>query len=134
MKVALFGTCNGSQWRNDLIPLLNVEYFNPVVEDWTPECQAREIEERANADYILYGLTPRMVGVFSIAELIDDSNKQPQKTLFVMLKDKDDNGDPVIFIPSVQKSIDAVAQLAMKNGAMQFASLKDVADYLNEQG
>ncbi len=134
MKVALFGTCNGSQWRNDLIPLLNVEYFNPVVEDWTPECQAREIEERANADYILYGLTPRMVGVFSIAELIDDSNKQPQKTLFVMLKDKDDNGDPVIFIPSVQKSMDAVAQLAMKNGAMQFASLKDVADYLNEQG
>jgi len=134
MKVALFGTCNGSQWRNDLIPLLNVEYFNPVVEDWTPECQAREIEERANADYILYGLTPPMVGVFSIAELIDDSNKQPQKTLFVMLKDKDDNGDPVIFIPSVQKSIDAVAQLAMKNGAMQFASLKDVADYLNEQG
>lgn len=134
MKVALFGTCNGSQWRNELIPLLNIEYFNPVVEDWTPECQAREVEERANADYVLYGLTPRMVGVFSIAELIDDSNKQPQKTLFVILKDKDDNGDPVIFVPSIQKSMDAVAQLAMKNGAMQFASLKDVADYLNEQG
>lgn len=134
MKVALFGTCNGSQWRDELIPLLNIEYFNPVVEDWTPECQAREVEERANADYVLYGLTPRMVGVFSIAELIDDSNKQPQKTLFVILKDKDNNGDPVIFVPLIQKSMDAVAQLAMKNGAMQFASLKDVADYLNEQG
>ena len=39
MKVFLGGTCNGSRWRNELIPLLECEYFNPVVEDWTPSCQ-----------------------------------------------------------------------------------------------
>lgn len=32
-KVFLGDTCNGSTWRNKLIPLLEIEYFNPVVED-----------------------------------------------------------------------------------------------------
>jgi hypothetical protein len=131
MKVFLGGTCNSSLWREDLIPLLNVDYFNPVVEDWTPECQVREIKEREECDYVLYGLTPRMVGVYSIAELIDDSNKRPSKTMFVILNDKDDDGVAVTFIPTVKKSMDAVAAMAMKNGAMQFASLKDVAFFLN---
>lgn len=134
MKVALFGTCNSSQWRNDLIPLLQIEYFNPVVEDWTPECQEREIQERASADFILYALTPRMIGLFSIAELIDDSNKQPQKTLFIILKDKDDDGFAIDFIRPVKKSLDAIAKLAVSNGARHFNSLEDVASYLNNQG
>ena len=41
-KVFLGGTCNESTWRVELIPLLKIDYFNPVVEDWTPECQAEE--------------------------------------------------------------------------------------------
>ena len=36
-KVFLGGTCNGSKWRNELIPSLNVDYFDPVVEDWNEE-------------------------------------------------------------------------------------------------
>lgn len=35
MKVFLGGTCNGSKWREELIPLLQVGYFNPVVDEWT---------------------------------------------------------------------------------------------------
>lgn len=30
-KVFLGGTCNGSIWREKLIPLLKIDYFNPVV-------------------------------------------------------------------------------------------------------
>ena len=45
-KVFLGGTCNNSTWRNELIPLLNIDYFNPVVEDWTPECQAEEERQK----------------------------------------------------------------------------------------
>jgi hypothetical protein len=37
--VFLGGTCNNSKWRDILIPKLKVSYFNPVVENWTPECQ-----------------------------------------------------------------------------------------------
>ena len=37
----LGGTCAETTWRNELMPLLDdkgIEYFNPVVEDWTEEC------------------------------------------------------------------------------------------------
>ena len=34
MKVFLGGTCNESKWRDDLIKLLKIDYFNPVVKDW----------------------------------------------------------------------------------------------------
>lgn len=37
-KVFLGGTCNESAWREELIQMLNVDYFNPVVDDWTEEC------------------------------------------------------------------------------------------------
>ncbi len=36
-KVFLGGTCNESTWRDRLIKLLKINYFNPVVKDWTPK-------------------------------------------------------------------------------------------------
>jgi hypothetical protein len=84
-KVFLGGTCNESKWRDELIKLLKIDYFNPVVEDWTPECMAEEIRQRETCDYCLYVITPRMSGVYSIAEVIDDSNKRSQRTLFCFL-------------------------------------------------
>ena len=50
--VFLGGTCNNSTWRDKLIPSLSINYFNPVVENWTPECQAEEIKQRAECDYL----------------------------------------------------------------------------------
>ena len=44
MKVFLGGTCAESKWREKLIPLLKCDYFNPVVDDWTPECQKIAVE------------------------------------------------------------------------------------------
>lgn len=32
-KVFLSGTCNESTWRDELIKLLEIDYFNPVVKD-----------------------------------------------------------------------------------------------------
>ena len=37
MKVFLGGTCNESTWRNRIIPMLAIDYFNPVVDDWNEE-------------------------------------------------------------------------------------------------
>ena len=48
MKLFLGGTCT-SNWRNDLIPLLEndgIDYFNPIVDDWNEEAQKREYEEK----------------------------------------------------------------------------------------
>jgi hypothetical protein len=50
MKVFLGGMCNDSLWRERLIPTLEIDYFNPVVEDWNEEAQERELKEREECD------------------------------------------------------------------------------------
>lgn len=71
----LGGTCAGSTWRDEIIPILKErkkEYFNPVVEDWTEECiEIENIEKTEKCDTHLYILTPQMSGVYSVAEIID---------------------------------------------------------------
>ena len=55
-RIFLGGTCNGSLWRNQIIPKLKIDFFNPVVEDWTPECQEEEIRQREECDYCSTGI------------------------------------------------------------------------------
>ena len=130
MKVFLGGTCNESTWRDRLIPMLNIQYFNPVVEDWTEDCMKLEIEARENCAYCLYTITPKMVGVYSIAEVVDDSNKRSGKTVFVLLPED----DGLAFSEGQLKSLKAVARMVPPNGVRVFYSLDEVASYLNENG
>ena len=127
MKVFLGGTCNGSKWRDKLIKLLKIDYFNPVVEDWTPECMEEEIKQRNESDFVLYTITPKMKGVYSIAEAVDDSNKRPKKTLFCIL-DKDEDNE---FDKYELKSLIQVEKMILRNGGRSFIDLKQVANYLN---
>jgi hypothetical protein len=128
-RVFLGGTCNESIWRDLLIPMLKIDYFNPVVDDWTPECQAEEIRQREQCDFCLYTITPRMTGVYSIAEVVDDSNKRPEKTIFCILETDPTGGEQ--FTKGQIKSIEAVGKMVERNGGKLFRSLKDVANYLN---
>jgi hypothetical protein len=129
-KVFLGGTCNESTWRDRLIEILNIDYFNPVVDDWTDECYKEELKQRKICDYLLYVITPKMTGVYSIAEVIDDSNKQPKKTILCILTKDDDKK----FDKGQQKSLDAVSKMASDNGAKVFTDLQQTATYLNKQG
>ena len=128
-KVFLGGTCNGSTWRNELIEYLEIDYFNPVVEDWTEECMAEEIKQRENCDYVLYTITPKMTGVYSIAEVIDDSNKRPERTLLCLL----DEDDKPLFTVGQYKSLIQVGKMVRANGGKTFISLYSAAQYLNKQ-
>jgi len=130
-KVFLGGTCNESTWRNLIIPMLQIDYFNPVVDDWTEDCMQREIEERENCDYCLYAITPRMAGVYSIAEVVDDSNKRPGKTVLILLRE-DFTMVPRRFNNSEWKSLNAVARMVKENGGRVFDNLKSAAIYLNQ--
>ena len=129
IKVFLGGTCNGSKWRDELIKLLNIDYFNPVVDDWNEKAYQNELKERKNSDFVLYVITPKMTGVYSIAEVVDDSNKRPKKTIFCVLTA--DDGDDDIFSKSQLKSLENVGRMVIKNGGESFFNLVDVADYLN---
>lgn len=139
-KVFLGGTCAESKWREKLILKLEIDYFNPVVEDWTEDCMAEEIKQRKSCDYVLYVITPNMEGVYSIAEVVDDSNKRPDKTVFCFLK-KDKKGQEfghsyeivdTDFTKGQIKSLKQVTKMVEENGAKVCDSLKDVASYLND--
>lgn len=127
MKVFLGGTCNGSTWRDLIIPMLTVGFFNPVVKDWTPECMVEELCQREECDVCLYVITPKMTGVYSIAEVIDDSNKRPQKTVFVRLREDENER----FTDAQWRSLGAVAQMVERNKGITFDSLQDAVLYLN---
>ncbi len=124
----LGGTCIFWAWRDELIPELEIDYFNPVVKDWTPECQKEEIKQRETCDMILYCITPLMKGIYSIAEAVDDSNKRPNKTILVCLKEHDGQE----FDKSQWKSIEQFIKMVENNGAKTFTNLKDVANYINK--
>lgn len=133
-KVFLGGTCNGSKWREKLIEMLKIDYFNPVVKDWTPECITKELLQRELCDYCLYVVTPRMKGVYSIAEVIDDSNKQPLKTIFCILSEDNNDEDytSISFGFDEIKSLNAVGMMVQRNGGLYFDCLETVAEYLNK--
>ena len=129
MKVFLGGTCAGWKWRNELQPLLNCDYYSPIVKDWSEEDRLREVHERETSDYVLYGITNGIKGVYSVAEVVDDSNKRPEKTLFLNLYESDGKRDS----QQMSRSLEAVENLLKSNGVRCFNSIQAVADFLNNQ-
>lgn len=125
MKVFLGGTCSGYDWRSELIPLLDCDYYNPIVKNWQESDRLREVQERENADFILYVITNGLKGVYSIAEVVDDSNKRPKKTIFCVLDTGIDK--------QMMHSLEATAQLVKSNGAYTYlhSDIKSLAAFFN---
>ena len=124
-KVFLGGTCNESTWRNELIPLLEkegIDYFNPVVDDWTPECQEEEYHQKEICDIHLYLITKKMKGVFSIAEAVSSCQSKDKEILFAFA---DFDGE---FDTAEKKSLDAVGHLVTRLGGDYLFDLTDISD------
>ena len=129
MKVFLGGTTNNSDWRDKLIPGLKINYFNPMVDVlWADKHKDRELKQRELCDIVAYVITPKMDGVYSIAELIDDSNKQPYKTVFMYLL-IDGN---IEFTREQIYSLNMVGRMVEANGGTWVrGGLQQLAEYLN---
>ena len=129
VKVFLGGTCASSTWREELIPQLDehVETFNPVVPDWTPECQAEEDMHRENDDICLYVITPEGEGFYSFVEVTDDSNKRPERTVLCVLTEA--NGKK--FEGHTLKCVLKTMKLIAKNGVVVLDNLEALANFLN---
>lgn len=125
--VFLGGTCNESTWRDELVKDLTIGWYNPVVEDWTPDCMAEELRQREVCEICLYMITKRMTGVYSIAEVVDDSNKRPEKTVFCY---SIFDGD---FDASQKKSLAAVGAMVEGNGGTWVRDISDLAEVLNNK-
>ena len=146
MRIFLGGTCNDSKWREaGFIPYLSEEIsaFNPVVDDWNEAAQKQEQYERAHCDFCLYVITPKMTGVYSIAEAVEDSIKRPLKTVFCVhdsdFIDYEDVSRPppmesqITFTKAQLKSLDQVGKMVRRNGGKYFDSIKEAVWFFNAQ-
>lgn len=112
-RIFLGGTCNNSTWRDELMQSVQVDMFNPVVEDWTPECQQNEMDEKENKCNIhFYCITKEMTGVFSIAEVIDSVHNKKVRTILHVIPDE--------FEPKQLKSLQAVVDLVNLRGGIAY--------------
>lgn len=113
MKIFLGGTClqssNDFDYRKLLIPQLeqnNIDYFNPVVDEWDEDQRQLEEQEKLDCDIHLYVITPNTKGVYSIAEAFA-SAIQGAKSIFVYIK----NVAGLEFDTCVLKSVVATSHL-----------------------
>lgn len=112
-KIFLGGTCADTTWRADLLKVLQVESFNPVVNDWTEECQKiEEIEKAEHCNIHLYVITSDMKGVFSIAEVIESAMTEKKITIFHVIPDGFGKGQ--------LKSLKAVCGMVQKHGGIAY--------------
>ena len=127
MTVFLGRTCNGSDWREKLKPLLEIDAFDPVVSEWNETAQQREISAREQSEFLLYVLTPKMTGFYSVAELMNDAHRNPERTLYCFLEE---DGE-ARFTSHQIKSLKATGELVAETQARCFESLNEVASFLN---
>lgn len=112
-KVFLGGTCAETTWREELISVIQVPYFNPVVEDWTPDCIKYENHEKGFLCNIhLYVITKEMMGVYSIAEVVESVMTKGKTTILHVL--------PEGFSAAQLKSLNAVVGLVQRHGGIAY--------------
>jgi hypothetical protein len=71
VTIGLFGTCGGSTWRDQFMAVYDargISYFNPQVDDWTPEMADIEAQHLVEDEIILFPVTGETAGLGSLAE------------------------------------------------------------------
>lgn len=136
--IFLGGTTNKSTWREDFIEAIKkknskIKCFNPVVDNWTPECIELENFVKFHSKYHIYVLTPRMQGVYSIAEMVDSVHNNTKK-VFVYIQDFDtgDNGKTIGWDLKMKNSLNAVSNLVMSHGGIIVNSFEDLINKIVE--
>jgi len=132
LSVFLGGTCGNSTWRNELIQMFNekVSYFNPVVKNWTEECQQIEDEHKKNDDIFLFVITPETDNNYSISEVTELAILRPESMILCVL-DKVNNEE---FTKHEKKAWNKIiSHLKQQHRACVCSTLKDVAKEINRR-
>lgn len=127
MKVYLGGTANGSTWRDYIISNINIDYFNPVVDNWDDEAFEQELYERRHCHFVLYVITPKLTGFYALAEVTDDAIKRPDRTIYCYLKE--DGEDE--FTEHQIVSLEHIGKRVERNGGLWLRTLDGVIHHLN---
>lgn len=129
MKVFLGGTCNGSKWRDSFIEKLSIDYYNPMVDEWSAEAYEKEKREKLNSNYFLYHLTPKLEGFYSIAEVLDESFHFKSQVIFSFDKTDED----AVFSSNELKALELLGEKVIHSGGLWFQDLTQVAEFLNSE-
>lgn len=131
--VGLFGTCGGSKWRDDFkskYEKMDIEYFDPQVDDWKPEDAEIEAEHLADDMVILFPVTSETYGTGSLSEVgfsILNAIKLDDRRDFVIMIDK--NLDESLTDPIARKeSLRARALVKQHLKKLRLANLYLVDD------
>ena len=129
MKVFLGGTCGNSTWRSELTPKLDpsIDAYNPVVPNWTPECQKLEDAHKENDDIVLFVITPETKSPYSISEITRFAIVSPERTVVCVIPEA--NG--MTFEDHETKAWDKILADISADGATVCDSLENVAKHLN---
>lgn len=94
--VGLFGTCNNVNWRKAFIEQyesMNIPYFNPMKEDWTPKDAKNEAKHLKNDDIIAIPVLNSSYGIASLCEMAIASTRAilENKALVVLIDENVDD-------------------------------------------
>ena len=129
--VGLFGTCGNSTWRDPVMKELSahgIEYFNPVVPNWTAECAANEAKHADRDKVILMVVTGETEAAGSLAETgwIENSverDGQGRKAVFV-IEDYHEAGKEVDPKHQANRARKLVRQHAKEAGIPIYSSIE----------
>lgn len=102
-EVFLGGACGTTVWRAaQAIPALTaagIRVCNPQVEEWTPECMAREAHAKEAARILLFVISPLTRGLVSMLEAAEYIGAG-RPVVLVMLPMHDDTASPPAWTPA----------------------------------
>lgn len=90
--------------------------------------RGRKTKKNEECNIHLYVITPRMNGVFSIAETVESAFIRHENCIFCYLEQDRE----LSFSKGQKKSLDAVGKLISKYGAYWAKSLDEIAQYINK--
>ncbi|QXO10977.1 hypothetical protein pEaSNUABM54_00151 [Erwinia phage pEa_SNUABM_54] len=127
--VFMGGTCAGPKWRDRLVSQVSQTYrwFNPVVDDWTPEAKEAEIEVRSQADVLLYGITPYQEGCYSFLEMTEDAVRSEKRVVVCFLPSFEDKA----YSEAQWSSIMSAKQLLERHNAVVVLSMEELIAWFN---
>jgi hypothetical protein len=129
MKVFLVETDKSRYWRERL-----KNRFENIIVDAAerkegltlPELELLQ-EERNRCDHVLYVITPQLEDLDVISQLIDDSNKHPEKTIFCFTESEGDKR----FSTHQIKSLKAIGAMVKNNGGHWLDGLDGIIRFIS---
>jgi hypothetical protein len=89
-EIFLGGACAPTTWRRDIaIPLLDdagIAYYNPQVENWSPELVAIEAAAKREARWLLFVIGRETRAVASMIEAAQYCAQRPERVVLVVDK------------------------------------------------